>query len=103
MSVHPVGNGVTAPESDQRERLRQSAKDFEGVFLAYVFRAMRQTVPESGNEGEIGQGMFTAMFDDALARMAANQQTRGLAEGLYRQLARHLPDAATSPPGVTDR
>ncbi len=77
-----------AGQRSQDERLRTAAKEFEGVFLAQLFKEMRATVPTE-DEGQ-GQEMFTAMLDETLAREAAARSERGLGDALYRQLAARL-------------
>ena len=40
------------PQADAKDaQLRQAARDLEGVFVAELFKAMRQTVPEGGMAG----------------------------------------------------
>ncbi len=81
--------GYPGPEPlTARERLRQAAHEFEGVFVAQLFREMRATIPgdeETGSEQEL----FVSMLDDTLAREMAGR-TRGLGEALYRQLVARL-------------
>ncbi len=75
----PAGRG---PDTDP---LRRVAHEFEGVFVAQLFREMRATVPS--DEAAPGQDMYLGLMDDALAGQAAERSTRGLGEALYRQLA----------------
>jgi flagellar protein FlgJ len=96
----PVGPGGLAgtpaltPEQE-RTRLRTAAHQLEGVFLSYMFKAMRSTVPEteSAGMGSEGRSLFTSMLDEKIADLAAARMTRGLGEALYRQLAKKLPAA----------
>ncbi len=75
----------TPGRSGENDRLRSVAHQFEGVFVAQLFREMRATIPE--DEAVPGQNMYTGLMDDALAGQAADRSTRGLGEALYRQLA----------------
>lgn len=75
------------------ERLRQAAHEFEGVFVAQMFREMRATV--ASEDADPGAETYTAMLDDAMANEAARRSTRGLGEALYRQLARRLDGPST--------
>lgn len=81
--------GVRPPAgADDATRLRHAAKQLEGVFVQEMFKAMRQTVPESGPfGGGAGEEMFTAMLDGEIAALAPAKWERGLADALYRQLA----------------
>ncbi len=75
----PAGRGQDA------DPLRRVAHEFEGVFVAQLFREMRATVPSEDDAP--GQEMYLGLMDDALAGQAAERSTRGLGEALYRQLA----------------
>jgi Rod binding domain-containing protein len=83
---------LQGPAPAPRAQLRKLAHEMEGVFVAQLFQAMRQTVPGGGVlEPSPGEEMFTGMLDDLVARRAAEQSHRGIGEALYRQLARRLP------------
>jgi flagellar protein FlgJ len=72
-------------------RLRQTARQLEGVFMEYLFKAMRETVPQDGViEGGSGESIFTGLFDQHVADAAAARQENGLGDALYRQLAATL-------------
>ncbi len=77
--------GAAGGRSDETARLRNVAHQFEGIFVAQLFREMRATIP--ADEADPGQDMYTGLMDDALANQAAERSTRGLGEALYRQLA----------------
>jgi Rod binding domain-containing protein len=91
--VDPAGSAPKTPETltADQAKLRKAAHQLEGVFLSHLFQAMRETVPQSDSDAAMGQEMFTSILDDELASRAADQLRRGLGEGLYRQLSRHLP------------
>ncbi len=77
---------------DQRVQLRKAAEDLEAVFFRQMLQAMRDAEPTSGvDEASAGEKMFRAMFDDEISRRAVQQNQRGLADALYRQLSQHLP------------
>ena len=81
------GAGVGGPggRNGEHDRLRSVAHQFEGIFVAQLFREMRATIPE--DEAVPGQDMYTGLMDDALAGQAAERSAHGLGEALYRQLA----------------
>ena len=99
----PARDPAAPPPRDPRAELRRLAHELEGVFLAQLFQAMRESVPESGlTEASPGEDIFTSMLDDQVAAEAARRMERGLGEVLYRQLARRLPaDGAAAPAGET--
>lgn len=79
----------TARESNAEhlERLRQASEDMEGVFIGYLTRALRATVPNGGSPDAPGADMYGSLLDDHLAQSVANDTRTGIAEALYRQLA----------------
>lgn len=79
------------PPIDAHAQVRKLAHALEGVFLNQLFQAMRASVPEGGAIGSApGQELFTQMLDERVASLAADRQSRGLGEALYRQLAARL-------------
>jgi Rod binding domain-containing protein len=68
-------------------RLKAAASLLESSFYQELFKAMRDTVPDTGLlSGGGGEEMFTSLLDQHLADEAAARLERGLAEALYRQL-----------------
>jgi Rod binding domain-containing protein len=76
----------------EHQRLREAAHQFEGVFIAQLFREMRATIPT--DEAAPGQELFTGLLDETIANQAAERSTRGIGEALYRQLAARIGPAA---------
>jgi flagellar protein FlgJ len=88
-------------------KLRDAARQLEGVFVQELFKAMRATVPQGEGivSGGSGEEMFTAMLDQHLATTAPNRWEGGIGDALYRQLrGTRLPAPsvpATAPASVT--
>ncbi len=80
--------GAPSEPNPTSDRLRDVAHQFEGIFVAQLFREMRATIP--ADETAPGQDVYTGLMDDALANQSAGRSTRGLGEALYRQLAARL-------------
>jgi flagellar protein FlgJ len=107
MSIGPAGptdaSATPAPRhgsapNDAHAKLRQAAHDLEGLFVAELFKAMRETVPEDGILSQApGQDLFQGMMDDRIAELYAGRSPGGLGEALYRQLSRRLPDEGSRP------
>ncbi len=89
--------GAAAPR-DPRAELRRASQQLEGVFLAQLFRAMRESVPQGGfvDAGE-GERMFQSLLDDRVANLAAEHSVRGLGDAIYRQLSRRLQNPESTP------
>jgi len=88
----PLGGTAPAATGDPAARLKQTSHQLEGVFLSYLFRAMRATVPADGLFApDEGESLMTSMLDDQFAQSAAARLHRGLGDALYQQLGRALP------------
>lgn len=82
---------ASAPVTAEEARLRQAARDLEGVFLAELVKAMRESIPEDGlTGGGMGEEIFTSLLDQHLAPQVGEGWTRGIADSLYRQLRGHV-------------
>ncbi|WP_291162431.1 rod-binding protein [Gemmatimonas sp. UBA7669] len=98
----PMSGTQPGPAQSEDEKLRQSAKQLEGLFVQQLFKVMRETVPQQEGivSGGAGEEMFTSLMDQHLAAETPTQWEGGMAEALYRQLRGRLPAASStvSPP-----
>lgn len=91
MSIDAIGAIAPQPADGEDARLRKAAKDLEGVFVAELLKAMRETVPKDGiMSGGMGEDIFTSMLDQHLAPQMGSGWQGGIGEALYRQLRGHL-------------
>jgi Rod binding domain-containing protein len=94
-------NGPPAATGDQAERVRleKSAREFEGVFLNTLLKAMRQTVPTNELFNGGGPTKFYQQMQDAeFARaMADGNGGMGIADMIVRQLTREGPAGISRP------
>lgn len=80
-----------AAQSPEELRLRNVANQMEGVFMSHLMRALRETKPDGGLiDGGAGEEMFTSMFDEHVAQLAAGKQDGSIGAMLYRQLRARL-------------
>jgi flagellar protein FlgJ len=95
----------SAAAGDTDRRLRETARQLEGVFVSKLFEAMRATVPEGGLvDGGAGEQMFRALMDEHVAAdTPAQWGSHGLAEALLRQLRAGAAAPAPEPPALPDR
>jgi len=71
-------------------RLRSATNALEGAFYQELFKAMRDTVPESGLvDGGGGEDSFTSLLDEHLSEVAASQSEGGIGQALYRFFTRN--------------
>ena len=91
MSIDAIRAIAPQPADGEDARLRQAAKDLEGVFVAELLKAMRETVPKDGIlSGGMGEDIFTSMLDQHLAPQVGDGWQGGIGEALYRQLRGNL-------------
>jgi len=92
--IDNITAGVDASALNQfqrQEKLKKACADFESLFLNYMLKSMRSSVPEGGISGKGEEGkMFQAMFDEKLADEIAGGGGLGLGEILLRQLGERL-------------
>lgn len=100
-TLHPLPNATTgsvreAQPPAHRPKCRHPAlykacKEFESIFILQLWRAMQRTVPRSAQTLS-----YAEMFDLHFADYLAQRGQFGIAEQLYQQLSRHLPEEGVS-------
>lgn len=85
---NPKSKYYQIPNSDEDTELKKACREFESLFVYYLLKVMRESVPKSrflgeGLEGEYYQGLF----DMEVARKLSLTRGIGLAEMLYRDLS----------------
>ena len=92
MDTTTAGIDVQArTQTQQQTKLRKACADFESLFLNYMLKSMRSSVPEGGITGGSEEGrMFQSMFDEKLADQIASSGGLGLGEILLQQLGNKL-------------
>jgi flagellar protein FlgJ len=87
----------------ERARLRQACQDFEAIFLTYLLKGMRATVPEGGFLSDSReQRLFRDLLDEGLATRLAASGSTGLAEAMYRQVASRVKPPAEDPSATAE-
>ena len=93
--------GRSAQSKDDHAALEKSAREFEGVFLNTLLKAMRQTVPTNDLFNGGGATKFYRQMHDAeIAKTMANGNGgMGIADTIVRQLSRDSdPEKTESAP-----
>ncbi|WP_457572992.1 rod-binding protein [Desulfolithobacter sp.] len=96
--LSPTVKSSGKEEKNDPETLKKLCQDFEAVFIQYLLKSMRKTVPEGGlfakdNAHEI----YQEMLDAELAADMARTQSTGMADTMYRQMQRLLGDNSEKP------
>lgn len=95
-------NSVPSAKADddqgavRQKALKNACRDFESLFVNYMLKQMRQTVPQDGLFGA-GQAakMYTSMMDSEVAKEISRQRGLGLAPMMYQQMMAAINETTT--------
>ncbi|HUT04423.1 MAG TPA: rod-binding protein [bacterium] len=74
-------------DMDERKSLRETCQKFEAIFVGYMLKQMRQTVPESSLFPETpAEKIYRSMLDDEVAQAACKTGGIGLADMIFNDL-----------------
>jgi len=75
--------------SEKEKKLRKACADFESIFTYYMFKTMRQSIPQSGYfKQSPGKDAYNMLFDQKVAEEMANKgKGAGLQQTLFNQLS----------------
>ena len=75
-------------QAKEKAALQKACREFEGMFLAQMWKQMRKTVQKTELfSGGFGEEMFSDMLDQSYADAAAQRGALGMAELLEQQLS----------------
>jgi len=75
----------------RKAKLREAAQQFEAIFLSYILKTMRQSIPKGGLFPQgLANNIYNSMFNTEVAKQLAKRNEFGLADILFRQLAGKL-------------
>jgi flagellar protein FlgJ len=95
MDVQALGRLKQAAKAQSPAALKETAQQFEALFINMMLKSMRQASPQGGlAESSDGQ-LYTSMLDQQLSQVMAKRGI-GLADMMLRQLS------ATSSPPLTE-
>ena len=79
-----------AVSSNDDKELKKACQEFEGIMLSMMYKSMKATIIKSDLvEEDAGTEIFESMQDDNLMEQASKTGSLGLAESLYKQLAKN--------------
>ena len=82
--------------SDAKAATRETAQQFEAMFLQMMMKTMRDAVPKSGLNESAAEETFQGMFDKEVSLAMAKRSTLGIADLLMK----HMPDPNAAPPST---
>ena len=83
------------PEGQREQaKLKKACADFESIFIGYMLKSMRCTVPQGGLTKGAGSELYTSMFDREVAQCLSSKNGGiGIQKMVLRQLDGRLkPD-----------
>lgn len=93
-----------AAKQQSPEATRETAKQFEALFIQMMMKSMRQAMPTEGGFDSEQVRFYQEMFDQQMSLELAKGRGIGLADSIVRQLERQgvSPDEAAALRGSTD-
>lgn len=102
----PTSNGMSAAS---KLKLQKAVKDFEAIFVNFMLKNMRNTVPKADGEEEGGLGgdVMQGMFDLEISKHVSQSSSFGIGEMLYKQMTgetmpKSVPVSSGSTSGLLD-
>lgn len=97
--IKPEENSI----KDARDpKLLDSARQLEGLFISFVFKAMEKTIPGSGENGS-SNNLGKMMFSSVMGKEIAENGGLGLTDFIYQALENNNSGALKRlPGGITD-
>jgi len=91
-----IGKLKGQAHSDAKAATRETAQQFEAMFLQMMMKTMRDAVPKSGLNESQAEETFQGMFDKEVSLAMAKRNTLGIADLLMK----HMPDPNAAPPST---
>lgn len=77
-------------DEGDKEKLRKTCNEFEGVMLQMLYKQMKATVPDGGFiEKSNARGVFEDMLDENLMNQAS-ERGMGISDMMYKQLSAQM-------------
>lgn len=92
MDVQGAAKLRNLAQQNSPQALKESAKQFEALFINMMLQSMRQATPQGGLFESHDKALYTSMYDQQLSQTLANRGM-GLADMLLGQLNKNNPDA----------
>jgi peptidoglycan hydrolase FlgJ len=75
-------------KSKNNKQLKSLSKEFESIFVHQLLKSMRSSVQKSGLFDSHASKMYESLHDEEMSKLMTEQKGIGLAEVIYRDLAR---------------
>jgi len=86
--INSAGTNPKMPESQDHGELEKACRDFESLFVNYMMKQMRETIPKDGLFGNSqAEQIYNSMLDQEVAKTISKQRGMGLAALMYNQMS----------------
>ena len=85
--------------SKNNKQLKALSRPFESIFVHQLLKSMRSTVQKSGLFDSHATQMYESLHDEEMANLMTEKKGIGLAEVIYRDLARLEEKTKKEQPG----
>ena len=85
--------------SKTNKQLKSLSQQFESIFVHQLLKSMRSTVQKSGLFDSHAMRMYESLQDEEMAVLMTEQKSIGLADMIYRDLARLEEKTKKEQPG----
>ena len=83
-----LGDLASPGTSKTDKQLKSLSKHFESIFVHQLLKSMRSTVQKTGLFASHATDMYESLHDEEIAKLMTEQKGIGLADVIYRDLAR---------------
>jgi flagellar protein FlgJ len=91
-----IGKLKGQARTDAKAATRETAQQFEAMFLQMMMKTMRDAIPKSGMNESQAEETFQGMFDKEVSLAMAKRNSLGLAD----MLVKHMPDPNAAQPST---
>ncbi len=91
-----IGKLKGQARTDAKAATRETAQQFEAMFLQMMMKTMRDAIPKSGLNESAAEETFQGMFDKEVSLAMAKRNSLGLAD----MLVKHMPDPNAAQPST---
>ena len=81
-----LGQLKAQARQDAKGALRETAQQFEALFLQMMMKSMREAIVKSDDSEDAGKATFEGMFDREVSVQMAKRNTVGLADMLVKNM-----------------
>lgn len=97
------GDAGVAMSQKQRQQIKKTAQDFEGLFIGMMVKSMRETVQEDElTGGGRGEEIYRSLLDQEYVDQAVKRGGFGLAKQIEREIVRQESRRAASKVNVRE-